>query len=207
MHAQCLLLSLTTCLRLGMQGISFCLAPVTLVTGTLLMSVIASHFLLPERSPCVCLQVSLPSTVHMMGVTYDLSPPHAPLIITGRGNAVLGTSQLSSSVGADGKEGAQKQHFAGSATALASSTMSTSSLMGEGSRLFRLDMKSRLWFTYRHSLAPINASGPAITSDSGWGCMLRSAQMMMAQALLVHALGREWRLPDLPFQDLPVVYR
>eukprot|EP01039_Chlorochromonas_danica_P010296 gene10296-11395_t len=36
----------------------------------------------------------------------------------------------------------------------------------------------------------------SITSDSGWGCMIRAAQMMISTALLRHYLGKNWRLPS-----------
>ncbi|XP_042472716.1 cysteine protease ATG4B-like isoform X3 [Zingiber officinale] len=33
------------------------------------------------------------------------------------------------------------------------------------------------------------------TCDVNWGCMIRSSQMLIAQALIVHHMGRSWRKP------------
>lgn len=45
-----------------------------------------------------------------------------------------------------------------------------------------------MWITYRSGFPRMDPYG--YTDDSGWGCMLRSAQMLMTQALQRHTLGR-----------------
>ena len=58
----------------------------------------------------------------------------------------------------------------------------------------RTDESSLLWFTYRCDFPEI--SPYRITTDAGWGCMLRSAQMMLGQALRMHFKTRSWQPPS-----------
>ncbi|GMT16719.1 hypothetical protein PFISCL1PPCAC_8016, partial [Pristionchus fissidentatus] len=61
---------------------------------------------------------------------------------------------------------------------------------------FSLDYLSRLWLTYRTGFPPIPTTASSLTSDCGWGCTIRSAQMMIGQALMGLHLGRDWRWLD-----------
>lgn len=65
----------------------------------------------------------------------------------------------------------------------------------EGKAAFIEDFSSRIRLTYRDGLDPPLKlkDGRTLGSDTGWGCMLRAIQMMMAQCFLTYALGRDWR--------------
>ncbi|KAK7374438.1 hypothetical protein VNO80_07868 [Phaseolus coccineus] len=56
---------------------------------------------------------------------------------------------------------------------------------------FEQDFSSKILVTYRKGFDAIGDS--KYTSDVNWGCMLRSSQMLVAQALVFHKLGRSWR--------------
>ncbi|KAF2903691.1 hypothetical protein ILUMI_02486 [Ignelater luminosus] len=57
--------------------------------------------------------------------------------------------------------------------------------------MIRQDVLARLWFTYRKGFIPIGGED-GLTTDKGWGCMLRCGQMVLAQALISLHLGRDW---------------
>lgn len=59
-------------------------------------------------------------------------------------------------------------------------------------RSFLTDFRSRMWLTYRSNFPAIGETN--LVTDMGWGCMLRTGQMLLAQALITHYLGREWRI-------------
>ncbi len=58
--------------------------------------------------------------------------------------------------------------------------------------VFLLDFRSAIWMTYRK-----NFSSPKIpvsyqcTSDTGWGCMVRSGQMLLSNCILRHMFPKE----------------
>jgi cysteine protease ATG4 len=59
---------------------------------------------------------------------------------------------------------------------------------------FLADFRTRPWITYRSEFPPIRPS--EYTSDMGWGCMLRSGQMLLANTGFLHHLGRDFRIGD-----------
>ena len=77
------------------------------------------------------------------------------------------------------------------------------------------DLESRIWMTYRSNFPPIaKSSDPtanagmsfatklrsignqSFSSDTGWGCMIRSGQSLLANTLCTLKLGRDWRRGD-----------
>ncbi|KAJ6631533.1 hypothetical protein B0H10DRAFT_499342 [Mycena sp. CBHHK59/15] len=64
---------------------------------------------------------------------------------------------------------------------------------------FYSDFRSRIWCTYRRDFEAIRDGGArGWTSDAGWGCMLRTGQSLLANALLTAHVGRDWRRPPPP---------
>ncbi|KAF7356818.1 Cysteine protease [Mycena venus] len=63
---------------------------------------------------------------------------------------------------------------------------------------FYSDFRSRVWCTYRRDFDAMEGGPRGFTSDAGWGCMLRTGQSLLANALLTIHIGRDWRRPPGP---------
>lgn len=55
----------------------------------------------------------------------------------------------------------------------------------------REDVRTCVWSTYRRNFTPVGS--PQLTTDKGWGCMLRCGQMILAKSLIDLHLSRSWR--------------
>ena len=54
--------------------------------------------------------------------------------------------------------------------------------ISEGANEFLNSFSSLYWFTYRNRFPTLCNS--TLTTDMGWGCMIRTGQMMLANAIL-----------------------
>eukprot|EP00736_Rhodelphis_marinus_P009712 Rmarinus@m.4312 len=67
------------------------------------------------------------------------------------------------------------------------------------------DFRSRIWITYRKNFSAL--PGTEFTSDTGWGCLLRTMQMMFAEAFIRLLLGRSWSLKENENKETMATYR
>ncbi|CAM1503721.1 Fc.00g013120.m01.CDS01 [Cosmosporella sp. VM-42] len=88
------------------------------------------------------------------------------------------------------------------------------------------DFESKFWMTYRSEFEPIpRSTDPKATSnlsfsmrlksqlgdqgdfssDSGWGCMIRSGQSLLANAIGMIRLGRDWRRGRLQKEEREII--
>ncbi|KAF7549213.1 hypothetical protein G7Z17_g6556 [Cylindrodendrum hubeiense] len=91
---------------------------------------------------------------------------------------------------------------------------------------FLADFESKFWMTYRSEFEPIpRSTNPQATSalsfsmrlksqlgdqgdfssDSGWGCMIRSGQSLLANSMAMINLGREWRCGISPQEERQLI--
>ncbi|KAG2421639.1 hypothetical protein HFD88_005614 [Aspergillus terreus] len=87
---------------------------------------------------------------------------------------------------------------------------------------FLSDFESKIWMTYRSNFPPIPKldspdsaqhmtlsvrlrsqliDSQGFTSDTGWGCMIRSGQCLLANAMSILLLGRDWRRGQKPEEE------
>ncbi|EGG22963.1 hypothetical protein DFA_05093 [Cavenderia fasciculata] len=60
---------------------------------------------------------------------------------------------------------------------------------------FLEDFSNKLWCSYRQGFECIGDS--LFENDCGWGCMLRSGQMLLANVLLLNSpIGKDWKKPQ-----------
>ncbi|KAF8154943.1 peptidase family C54-domain-containing protein [Crassisporium funariophilum] len=161
---------------------------------------------------------------------YEPSNQALPNVVSSYSANNLSTSQRRGSAGSPPSFRSSTSSIASSADLSLSQSSKHPNPAANWPPVFYIDFTSRIWLTYRSQFpTPIRdtrladlcgdswegAVGSPTTvktrpwnwggektwsSDSGWGCMLRTGQSLLANALIHMHLGRDWRRPPYPVQ-------
>ena len=150
------------------------------------------------------------SPIWLLGATYDARQPKAEKLPSST-SSHASPSELSTSLGSNASwvDEAGRSSYVEEVRPQDGDT--TANDDGGWPPAFLDDFESRIWLTYRSSFEPIRRSADpkasstmtfavriksqlsnkdGFTSDTGYGCMIRSGQSLLANALLIQRLGR-----------------
>lgn len=71
----------------------------------------------------------------------------------------------------------------------------SAAVVAGGMEDFLSAFETRFWFTYRKEMPRLGSS--ILSSDVGFGCMIRAGQSMMAEGLCRVLFGPNWRLDSV----------
>jgi hypothetical protein len=132
--------------------------------------------------------------VHIATASDRVLDPDEAIVFLGRAYAPRNARARDAPPPADSAEAALGTEGETALDTLAASAVVSSPDPLPGLVSLLADCCARVWLSYRTGMEPFGIEPEGgLRSDVGWGCMVRSGQMLLANALVLLALGRDWR--------------